>query len=145
MKKRYLVGIILLLMCSLLYVIPFTHNFASWAKTEAIKVFINNTPSKLVPVSVKGTMYQPLYFPVSKGDSSWQVNLSYDSATKTLKINKISSKVQTRDKSDCEYCKGTGECQRCYPAGSGDDIQGNACPVCNGTGDCTWCKGSGEK
>jgi hypothetical protein len=119
-------------------------DFKAWAKESALKVFINDAPSRVETVEVKGTQYVPLHFAVEPGKVSYQVTLSYDAASKTLKIEKIRKGKKLRGDHNCERCSGTGDCQACYPAGSGKNIQGTACPVCNGTGDCTMCNGTGK-
>lgn len=43
----------------------------------------------------------------------------------------------------CDRCSTTGDCQACYPAGSGQNATGAVCPVCDGSGKCQRCDGKG--
>ncbi len=117
---------------------------ASWAKGEPLKIFVGNAPSTLKPVTVDGKMYLPLYFPVEKGTKNWEVSVSYDPATRTVKVDRKVAGPNLRGDHKCERCNGDGKCQACYPAGSKKNIQGEECPVCNGTGKCTMCNGEGS-
>ncbi len=55
-----------------------------------------------------------------------------------------SARPAVRGDHQCERCSGSGECQACYPAGSGKGIQPDQrCPVCDGTGKCLKCNGQG--
>lgn len=117
---------------------------ASWAAGVPLKVFVQNAPSSLKPVTIDGKMYLPVYFPVEKGKSTWQVTVNYDAAAKTVKVEKSLNAMKLRGDHKCERCNGDGKCQSCYPAGSEKNIQGDACPVCNGNGKCTMCNGEGS-
>ena len=117
---------------------------AEKVKKSTIKVFVNDKESKVAPVKAGKKEYMPLNFPVEEGEQTWEVKMKYDPKTKTLKVHKINKKRKVRSRIKCNLCGGSGDCQACYPAGSGKNIQGNACPACDGTGDCMMCNGDGS-
>lgn len=50
--------------------------------------------------------------------------------------------VPVSDRHECERCGGSGDCQACYPTGSGHDGE-HRCSVCDGSGKCFYCNGKG--
>ncbi len=116
----------------------------TYAKDQLIKVFVNKAPSKVVPKQSGDKMYMPLSFPVEEGEQVWEVKMKYDPKAKTLNVEKVNRNRKLRGDTKCERCNGSGNCQACYPSGSGKNIQGDACPVCDGTGKCMYCNGKGS-
>lgn len=116
----------------------------SLAKEAALKILINNKESTLQPLESDGVLFVPLSFPVTEGKSSWQVSLDYDKNAKTVTIQKVKNRQKVREKTKCSRCSGTGKCQACYPAGSGETASGGTCGICDGTGKCFYCDGKGE-
>lgn len=116
----------------------------TYAKDQVIKVFVNKAPSKVVPKKDGDKLYMPLSFPVEEGEQVWEVKMKYDPKTKTLNVEKVNKERKLRGDMKCERCNGSGNCQACYPSGSGKNIQGDACPVCDGTGKCMYCNGKGS-
>lgn len=114
------------------------------AKSSPLKVFVNEKPSSITPVEVDGARYMPLYFPVEPGAHAWEVTVSCDPAGKVVKIGKARKGETLRGDHKCDRCSGSGDCQACYPTGSGKNVNSEACPVCNGNGDCTMCNGNGS-
>lgn len=122
-----------------------TGRMIAQAKEDAIKVFINKKESKIVPVQTDKNILMPINFPVEQGEQTWEVKTKYDPKTKTLNVTVVNKKREVRgDRIKCNACGGSGDCQACYPSGSGRNIQGNACPTCNGTGKCFICNGDGS-
>jgi len=150
MKKRLIIiGAIVLVaifgfVAASIMIPQMASNLIVKAGEKAWKVMVNNKTSKLQPVKIGDKMYIPLNFPLEKGERSWEVNLKYDAKTKTLKIKKTCVQRKVRGNVKCSLCGGSGDCQACYPAGSGKNIQGDACPACDGTGDCMICNGQGS-
>jgi hypothetical protein len=123
----------------------FRGDMTTWAKDSPFKVFFNDKPSQIVPVETAGKYYVPVYLPVEKGDSSWEISTKFDPATKTLKIKRLKKGEKLRiGEHPCDRCSESGKCQACYPAGSGKNIQNEPCAVCNGTGKCQTCNGNGK-
>jgi len=114
------------------------------AAEQALKVFINDSPSSVKPVDEKGTLFVPLNFPVEQGKTSWTVTVDYDKASGTVKIQKGQVKQKLRGDTKCNRCSGSGKCQACYPAGSGKNINDGACNACDGNGKCFYCDGKGD-
>jgi len=50
--------------------------------------------------------------------------------------------VPVSERHQCERCDGSGDCQACYPVGSGRNSDHN-CYVCEGNGKCFKCNGKG--
>jgi len=116
----------------------------AWAQGTPLKIFVNDAPSQLKAIEVDGAEYVPLYFAAEPGKATYQVTVSYDAPSRTMKIEKIKKGKRFRGDHNCERCSGSGKCQACYPVGSGKSIQGEGCPVCNGSGKCTMCNGAGS-
>lgn len=116
----------------------------TFAKDKVIKVFVNKAPSKVEPVKSGDKLFMPLSFPVEEVEQVWEVKMKYDPKAKTLNVEKVNKTRKLRGDTKCERCNGFGNCQACYPSGSGKGIQGTACPVCDGTGKCMYCNGKGS-
>ncbi|GEM_PF-1081899 len=117
---------------------------ALFAAEEAVKVFINNSPSAMKPVDEKGTLFVPLNFPVQEGKTNWTVTVEYDKSSRTVKIQKTQVKQKLRGDMQCSRCSGSGKCQACYPSGSGKNINDGPCNACDGNGKCWYCNGKGS-
>lgn len=114
------------------------------AKKQVMKILVNDRESNIKPITVNGKKYIPLHFPLDKKEKTWEVSVKYDTKTDTVKIKKIIKGRKLRGDKDCHMCNGTGRCQECYPIGSGNNLQNDACPVCDGTGNCWYCNGTGK-
>ncbi|MCE1245042.1 MAG: hypothetical protein LWY06_00190 [Firmicutes bacterium] len=151
MKKTLLITCASILACIILLaglcaVSPgFRSDMAVWAKDTPLKVFFNDKPSQITPVESGGKMYIPVYLPVEKGETSWDIKTKFDPTSKTLKITRTKKGEKLRaGETPCDRCSTSGKCQACYPAGSGKNIQSDPCAVCNGTGKCQTCNGAGK-
>lgn len=119
-------------------------NHCVMASEPAPKVTVNKASSFIKPIESEGTYYVPLSFPAIEGKSTWQVTVEYDKSGNIVKIEKVKVDNKVRGDTKCQRCNGTGDCQACYPAGSGKNINGDSCGICDGTKKCQYCNGKGN-
>jgi hypothetical protein len=144
MKKQKNLLMLLLILSMTLFIVVLVQHFRLQADEAKLKVLINNSPTKLQPMESKGHLYIPLSFLMEEGKTVYQVKITYDKAKGTITIEKVRIGEKYREKTKCLRCDGTGKCQACYPAGSGENANGGSCSVCDGTGKCQRCNGEKE-
>ena len=114
------------------------------AAEQALQIFYNGKKSSLRTVKAKDVELVPVYFPVTPGDSSYNVTIHYDAKTHKVDVSRVSGAPKKRDDSPCDKCIGSGKCQNDYPSGTGNNTAGQACPMCSATGNCWYCNGTGK-
>lgn len=109
-------------------------------------VSFDGQPSKMQPLVDKEATLMPVSIPAPPGTSEWQVVLVNNPTNHTMQVTRTPIKVPKKRGGDpCDKCSMTGQCQNCYPVGSGLNYAGTVCYYCNGTAKCWHCGGTKVK
>jgi hypothetical protein len=111
---------------------------------DAYQLWVNGAHSRFAPINVQDQLVVPLNFPISQDDMEWTVSLHRDAKTHKVEVQMSPKRPKTRGDNQCHVCLGTGKCQSCYPAGSGNNTAGDPDYMCTATGKCWYCKGEGK-
>ena len=111
---------------------------------EGYQLWINGARSKFAPIKVQDQIVVPLDFPVQQEEMEWTVSLRRDDKTHKVEVKMAPKRPKLRGDNSCHVCIGTGNCQNCYPTGSGNNTSGAADYMCTGTGKCWYCRGEGK-
>ena len=111
---------------------------------DGYQLWINGTLSKFHPIKVQDQIVVPLDFPAQVEEMEWSVSVRRDEKTRKVEVKMSPKRRTTRGENPCHVCIGSGKCQSCYPAGSGENTSGQPDYMCTGTGKCWYCKGEGK-
>jgi len=119
---------------------------------EALKVVIEGEEKEIECQSKEGLYLLPIELPFKEGENKWEIVINYNPEEKKVEVKKIHHSIEellsTRNDDErpkCNVCSGTGDCQYCYPVGSGHQWfeDSPACDWCSGSGKCYYCNGKG--
>ena len=119
---------------------------------EALKVIIEGKEKEVECEEKEGVFLLPLNLPFKEGENKWEIVINYDADKKKVEVKKIHHALEellpTRSDDDplvCAECGGSGDCQYCYPVGSGKQHFSDSpdCEWCSGSGKCYYCNGRG--